>query len=253
MELRKKVWMKTFGCQMNYHDSERMAAILKDNGYDETDLEADADLMIFNTCAIRDLANQKFYSNLGEMRHFKAKKPKLIIAVAGCISQVEGKELLSKHNHLDFAFGTDAIDQLPEILHRVLAGDRKIFVNSWDKSEDYSIETKITHGQAQAFVNIIKGCNNFCSYCIVPFTRGREKSRSIDEIVVDVTKLVEEKGITEVTLLGQNVNSFGKDRNETLTMLIDRLELIPGLVRIRYTTSHPYDMSDDLIACHGII
>lgn len=249
----RKVWFKTYGCQMNYHDSERMLSHLKELNFTATTNQNDADLVLFNTCAIRDLANQKFYSHLGETKKLKKEQPKknVIVAAAGCIAQTEGKELVKKYPQLNFAFGTDVIDNIGEMVYRAYAGENKFSVTTWDKTDNYSIETKINHGTPQAFINIIKGCDKFCSYCIVPFTRGREKSRSITEIYNDVARLVEHGGIQEITLLGQNVNSFGKDRGETLAELLYELDKIDGLQTIRYTTSHPYDMSDELIEAHS--
>jgi tRNA-2-methylthio-N6-dimethylallyladenosine synthase len=254
----RKVWMKTYGCQMNYHDSERILSHLQNLNFSMTEDQQDADLVIFNTCAVRDLANQKFYSHLGETKHLKAHvnpetglKKDVIVAAGGCIAQTEGKELVKKYKTLDFAFGTDVIDNIGEMVYRAYAGDKKFSVTSWDRSENYSIETKITHGSPQAFVNIIKGCDKFCSYCIVPFTRGREKSRRLQEVVTDVKRLVEYSGIQEVMLLGQNVNSFGKDNNESLAQLIMELDQVNGLELLRYTTSHPYDVTDELVAAHG--
>jgi tRNA-2-methylthio-N6-dimethylallyladenosine synthase len=250
---KRNVWVKTYGCQMNYHDTERILSHLKPMNFSLTDNKDDADLIVFNTCAIRDLANQKFYSHLGESKHQKMNKHnrEVKIAAGGCIAQTESKELLKKYPQLDFAFGTDVIDNIGEMVFRAYAGDRKFAVTSWDRADNYSIETKMSHGTPQAFVNIIKGCDKFCSYCIVPFTRGREKSRSITEIVNDVARLVSHQGIQEVTLLGQNVNSFGKKNGESLAELIMELEKIDGLEIIRYTTSHPYDISDELIEVHG--
>ena len=187
---KRTVWIKTFGCQMNYHDSERILSHLQEINFTQTDDPATADLILFNTCAIRDLANSKFYSGLGEIKKIKGGRPDLLVGIAGCISQTDGEELLKKYKHLDFAFGTDTIDQINEMIYRLYQGEHKIFSNSQDNRSNYSIETKITHGSLQAFVNIIKGCNNFCSYCIVPFTRGREKSRKIAEVVADVRNLV---------------------------------------------------------------
>lgn len=247
---KRKVWIKTYGCQMNYHDTERMLSHLKGLNFTQTQEKEDADLLIYNTCAIRDLANQKFYSHLGNAKHDK-KQREVKVAAAGCIAQTESKELLKKYPQLDFAFGTDVIDNVGDLVYRAYSGDKKFAVTSWDRSENYSIETKITHGSPQAFVNIIKGCDKFCSYCIVPFTRGREKSRSITEIVNDVARMCEHQGIQEVTLLGQNVNSFGKKNGESLAELIMELEKIEKLKLIRYTTSHPYDISDELIEVHG--
>ncbi len=247
----RKVWMKTYGCQMNEHDSQRMLSQLSSMNFSMTENKDDADLVLFNTCAIRDNANEKFYSHLGEIKHLKEKNKKLVVGVGGCVAQTEGKDLVKKYNHLDFAFGTDVIDQIGDMVYRTYAGDNKFTVNTWDRSTDYSIETKISHGTPQAYVNIIKGCDKFCSYCIVPFTRGREKSRKMAEVVKDVRRLVEYQGIQEVTLLGQNVNSYGKENNETLAGLIRELDKIDGLELIRYTTSHPYDVSDELIEVHG--
>lgn len=245
----RKVWMKTYGCQMNYHDSERILSHLEKLNFSATENQDDADLVLFNTCAVRDLANQKFYSHLGETKPLKKKD--VIVAAGGCIAQTEGKDLVRKYKHLDFAFGTDVIDNIGEMVYRAYAGDKSFSVTTWDRSENYSIETKITHGSPQAFVNIIKGCDKFCSYCIVPFTRGREKSRRLDEVVKDVEKLVKYSGVQEVMLLGQNVNSYGKDNGESLAQLLTELEKIEGLELVRYTTSHPYDVSDELVAAHG--
>ena len=250
----RKVWLKTYGCQMNIHDSERIVSHLSKMNFTLTDEKTEADLVIFNTCAVRDMANQKFYSALGETKHLinpeTGLKKDVIIAAGGCIAQTEGKELVKKYKQLDFAFGTDVIDNIGEMVYRAYAGEKKFTVTSWDKSENYSIETKITPGSPMAFVNIIKGCDKFCSYCIVPFTRGREKSRRLQEVVTDVKRLVEYSGIQEVMLLGQNVNSFGKDNGESLAQLIHELDQIPGLQRLRYTTSHPYDVTDELVEAH---
>ena len=255
----RKVWMKTYGCQMNYHDSERIMSHLGGLNFTKTEEQSEADLVIFNTCAVRDLANQKFYSHLGETKKLKANadinpetglKKNVIVAAGGCIAQTEGKDLVKKYQQLDFAFGTDVIDNIGEMVYRAYAGEKKFAVTSWDRSDNYSIETKITQGTPQAFVNIIKGCDKFCSYCIVPFTRGREKSRRLDEVVKDVKRLVEYSGVQEVMLLGQNVNSFGKDNGESLAQLIMELDKVDGLQMLRYTTSHPYDVTDDLVEAH---
>ncbi|RLA61131.1 MAG: tRNA (N6-isopentenyl adenosine(37)-C2)-methylthiotransferase MiaB [Epsilonproteobacteria bacterium] len=247
----RKVWIKTFGCQMNYHDSERILFHLKDLNFTPADGREDADLILFNTCAIRDLSNMKFYSQLGETKHNKKNKKDLVVGVGGCVAQTEGKELIKKYKHLDFAFGTDVIDSIGDMVYRTYAGESKFKVNAWDRSDNFSIQTKITHGSPQAFVNIIKGCNKYCSYCIVPYTRGKEKSRRLNEVVEDVKRLVKYQGIQEVTLLGQNVNSYGKENGESLAKLIIELDKVEGLELIRYTTSHPYDVSDELIAVHG--
>ena len=247
----RKVWMKTFGCQMNYHDSERVLTHLKDLNFSPTENQKEADLILFNTCAIRDLSNQKFYSHLGESKHCKKQNPQVKIGVGGCVAQTEAKELIKKYNHLDFAYGTDVIDTINDMVFRTYGGEKPFTVTAWDRSENFSIETKITHDSPQAFVNIIKGCNKYCTYCVVPYTRGKERSRLKNEVVEDISRLVEYQGIQEVTLLGQNVNSYGKENGESLAQLIMALEDISGLELIRYTTSHPYDVSDDLIQVHG--
>lgn len=248
---KRKVFFKTYGCQMNYHDTERMLHHLDKLNFEKTDEQNEADLILFNTCAIRDTSNQKFYSHLGNTKHNKKNKKDVKVGIGGCIAQMEGKDLLKRFPQTDFVFGTDVIDSINDFVYRTYAGDDPFNVLSWDRTTDYSIETKITHGTPQAFVNIIKGCDKFCSYCIVPFTRGREKSRTIKEVETDVKRLVEFQGIQEITLLGQNVNSFGKGNNESLSELIYKLNDINGLEVIKYTTSHPYDMSDELIKAHG--
>lgn len=247
----RRVWIKTFGCQMNYHDTERLLSHLKELNFEKTDELDQADLVLFNTCAVRDLANQKFYSQLGEMKHAKRKKDGLVVGVGGCVAQTEGKELIKKYKHLDFAFGPDTIDGINDMVYRIYAGDNKFSLNAWDRSQNFSIETKVTPGTPQAFVNIIKGCNKYCTYCIVPYTRGKERSRRLAEVVQDVRRLVEYQGIQEVMLLGQNVNSFGHDNGETFADLLWELDQIEGLELLRYTTSHPYDVSDQLIEVHG--
>ena len=247
----RKVWLKTFGCQMNHHDSERILSHLLELNFTKTDDPEKADMILFNTCAIRELSNNKFYSQLGQIKNTKKKKQGLVVGVGGCVAQTEGKELVKKYSHLDFAFGTDVIDSINDMVYRVYAGDSKFVINSWDRSENFSIQTKITHTSPQAFINIIKGCNKYCTYCIVPYTRGKERSRKRAEVVADIRRLVEHQGIQEVTLLGQNVNSYGHDNGETLAELLMDLEKIDGLELVRYTTSHPYDVSDDLIAVHG--
>lgn len=248
----RKVYLKTYGCQMNEHDSERMLSNLLELNFTKTEVKEEADLVLFNTCAIRDLSNSKFYSHLGEMKAIKEQNKNVLVGAAGCIAQTEGEELLKKYHQLDFAFGTDAIDQLNDMLYRLYAGENKFWIHKWDRTNDYSIETKIVHQNPVAMVNIMKGCDNFCSYCIVPYTRGREKSRRVQEVVDDIKKLVELRGIQEVQLLGQNVNSYGHKNNESLAKLLIELEKINGLEIIRYTSSHPKDVSDELIEVHGL-
>lgn len=269
--------IRTFGCQMNVSDSERMAALLSEQGMEEAKSPDEASVVIINGCTVREKAVHKAISALGTLQDLKRRGNGLpLIGVGGCVGQLDRKKLFQRAPYLDFVFGTDTIDQLPEILHRVKNGERHVVFADFDKSMDYSIETKVVSYRAQAFVNIMKGCDKFCTYCIVPFTRGREKSRTIAEVVEDVANLVE-KGVREVTLLGQNVNSFGKGNpnsqgleprelhnvigkvgpdagEENFPQLLRALDRDPRcapLRRIRFTSSHPLDFSDELIECYA--
>lgn len=245
----RSFYIKTFGCQMNVADSERMSVILSEMGARPATEPGDADVIILNGCEVRDKAVHKMLSSLGEFR--KDKRKGVMIGVGGCVGQLDGRKLFGRNPHLDFVFGTDSIDRLPEILHEVQAGGRGVVYNEFDKTRDYSTDTKVFHKSASAFVNIMKGCDKFCSFCIVPFTRGREKSRAISEIVSDVQRL-SLLGVREVTLLGQNVNSFGKGNAETFSQLLRAIDAkVPTLKRLRFTSSHPVDFSDDLIQCYG--
>jgi tRNA-2-methylthio-N6-dimethylallyladenosine synthase len=271
-----KFYIKTFGCQMNVADSERMAALLGEQGLCATEEAGDADVILLNGCTVREKAVHKALSALGEFNLLKKEGKRPLIGVGGCVGQLEKNTLFRRAPYLDFVFGTDTIDNLPEILHRVRSGERHVVYADFDKSMDYSTETKVSARKAQAYVNIMKGCDKYCTYCIVPFTRGREKSRRIDEVVADVARLVV-AGVREVTLLGQNVNSFGKGNPNTagreprgLHNVIGKVgpregeENFPQLLRaldtdprcadlrlIRFTSSHPLDFSDELIECYA--
>ena len=277
MSEEKSFYIKTFGCQMNGHDSERMASLLTEQGYKPAAELDEANLVIFNSCSIRDKSEQKAYTSMGFLRkNGKKKNPNLKIGFAGCVAQQDREEVFRGAPHLDFVIGTDSIDQLPEIVHRVKNGEEKILQVGFDPANDYSIETKVTSGKSQALVNIMKGCDNFCSYCIVPFTRGREKSRQLQEVVQDVKRLVL-GGVVEVTLLGQNVNSYGKslggkEAGASFPLLLRALQAMAddldtrgitdptgrsgkprGLRQIRYTTSHPKDFDEEMIECHATL
>jgi tRNA-2-methylthio-N6-dimethylallyladenosine synthase len=272
----EKFYIKTFGCQMNVADSERMTALLADQGLEPTENVADTAVILINGCTVRKKAVHKAISTLGTYQGFKKEGGKgPIIGVGGCVGQLDKANLFKRAPYLDFVFGTDTIDNLPEIVHRVRSGERHVVYADFDKSMDYSTETRIHGAKAQAFVNIMKGCDKFCTYCIVPFTRGREKSRTIDEVVEDVARLVAQ-GVREVTLLGQNVNSFGKGNpneklrepqelhnvigkvgpragEENFPQLLRAIDTDPrcaALKRIRFTSSHPLDFSDELIECY---
>ncbi|MBF0206012.1 MAG: tRNA (N6-isopentenyl adenosine(37)-C2)-methylthiotransferase MiaB [Oligoflexia bacterium] len=271
MNNKKKVYLRTYGCQMNLHDSERLLSLLAEINYDRCDRGEDADLILFNTCAIRDHANSKFYSHLGEIKRIKLANPQLLVGVGGCIGELEGAKLLAKFKYLDFVFSPDTLEKIPQIISTFEKKERSsapvLLSNQCSLQEKFSFkDTKIVNKGPRAFVAIMKGCNNFCSYCVVPYTRGRERSRPLMEVFDDVLRLVEVEGVQEVTLLGQNVNSYSPDdvnnthnvcdvrdvRNvQVFVDLLRKLEEIDGLRIIRYTTSHPRDMSDELIQWHG--
>lgn len=262
---------------MNLHDTERMSSVLQEQGYRPSEEVSDADLVIFNSCSIRDKSEQKAYSSMGLLKKDgKKRNPNLKIGFAGCVAQQDRDQVFQGAPHLDFVIGTDSIDQLPEVLYRVENGEKKVLQVGFDPSNDYTLETKILPGRSLAYVNIMKGCDNFCTYCIVPFTRGREKSRRLEEIVQDVKRLVL-GGVAEVSLLGQNVNSYGKSLGgkkagqsfpallRALQKMADEMEANGttdptgrskkpiGLQRIRYTTSHPKDFDEEMIECHATL
>ena len=240
----------TWGCQMNEHDSENIFGMLEKMGYGVTEEQSDADLIIYNTCAVRENAELKVYGNLHVLKKYKEKNPDLVIAVCGCMMQqphVVG-EIKNKYPHVNLVFGTHNIYKFPELLNTVIESDEAMY-DIWD------IDGRIIEGlptqrkhDIKAFVNIMYGCNNFCTYCIVPYTRGRERSRNPEDIITEAKKLVE-GGVKEITLLGQNVNSYGKtfEPQYPFHRLLEDMNNIEGLERIRFMTSHPKDISDELI------
>ncbi|RKD34516.1 tRNA (N6-isopentenyl adenosine(37)-C2)-methylthiotransferase MiaB [Thermohalobacter berrensis] len=235
---------------MNEHDSEKMAGMLETMGYESTSNEKEADLIIYNTCLVRKNAELKVYGNLGHLKTLKKKKPDLIIAVCGCMTQKkEIRDLIKeKYSHVDIVFGTHNIHKLPELIanHKQNPG---MVIDVWEEAgdivEDVPVRRKFGF---KAFVNVMHGCNNFCTYCIVPYTRGRERSRHPDNILKEIEQLAKQ-GCKEVTLLGQNVNSYGKTLENKITFakLLRMVNEIDGIERIRFTTSHPKDLSDELI------
>ncbi|MBS4539929.1 tRNA (N6-isopentenyl adenosine(37)-C2)-methylthiotransferase MiaB [Clostridium sp. D2Q-11] len=250
MKMNKKYLITTWGCQMNEHDSEKIEGILNSLGYIATSDKEKADLIIYNTCLVRENAELKVYGNLGELKRLKRENPNLIIAICGCMMQKEEVRLVikEKYSHVDLIFGTHNIHKLPELLED---HDQKknMLVDVWEDNEEIveGVPTKRKY-DFKAFINIMYGCNNFCTYCIVPYTRGREKSREPEDILEEALKLSKE-GYKEITLLGQNVNSYGKtlDSKLTFAQLLHMLNEIDDLERIRFMTSHPKDLSDDLI------
>ncbi|PNX52115.1 MAG: tRNA (N6-isopentenyl adenosine(37)-C2)-methylthiotransferase MiaB [Thermoplasmata archaeon M9B2D] len=240
----KKFYIKTFGCQMNVHDSEKMAGILTGADYAITERPDDADILIFNTCSIRHKAEQKFFSYLGRFQNIKKKRPDVKIVVAGCIAQQEDKKIFSKAPFVDHVIGPQNIMKI-----RTVTQMDKRSTHTYDNPFIIEEESAVVRdSRVRAWVNIMYGCDNFCSYCVVPYTRGREQSRSSDRIINEVTRLVDE-GFKEICLLGQNVNSYSADTN--FVGLLKKLNKISGIERIRFMTSHPRDLSDELIRAFG--
>ncbi|MBW2619967.1 MAG: tRNA (N6-isopentenyl adenosine(37)-C2)-methylthiotransferase MiaB [Deltaproteobacteria bacterium] len=245
----KQLYINTIGCQMNVYDSEQIARGLKALGYKMTPFPEKADLIIVNTCAIREKAEQKVFSFLGRLSGLKRKKPDLIIGVGGCVAQQEGPKILKRVPHLDLVFGTHSIGRLPGIIKAIESKKCRIVdVEMSEKIEELDFTTNECYeNKVAGFVTIMQGCDNYCTYCVVPYVRGRETSRNPDKIINEIRNLVE-SGMQEVTLLGQNVNSYGK--KEGLCIFSELLALvneIDGLLRIRFTTSHPKDLSTDLM------
>ncbi|MCE5263214.1 MAG: tRNA (N6-isopentenyl adenosine(37)-C2)-methylthiotransferase MiaB [Deltaproteobacteria bacterium] len=252
---KKKLYIQTFGCQMNVQDADKMASLLAPSGYGATDDPERADLILINTCSIREKAEQKIYSQLGRFRALKQKNPHLLIGVGGCLAQQWGGRLFGRAPFVDLVFGTHQIHRLPEMVGE-LERDRGRIVETGfcDRVQSLSIPAQPEEGAVSTFVTIMQGCNNFCAYCVVPHLRGREESRPPAEILREVEMLAG-RGIREVTLLGQNVNSYGKTLpgEADFAELIGAIGEVPGIERIRFTTSHPKDLSPRLMACFGAV
>ncbi|KJS44871.1 MULTISPECIES: tRNA (N6-isopentenyl adenosine(37)-C2)-methylthiotransferase MiaB [unclassified Roseovarius] len=250
----KKLYIKTYGCQMNVYDSERMAEAMGGAGYVETQDPAEADMILLNTCHIREKAAEKVYSELGRMRQFKDDKPDLKIGVTGCVAQAEGEEIMRRQPLVDLVVGPQSYHRLPEMEAQVRAGGKALDTDFplEDKFDKLRHRPKAARGPT-AFLTVQEGCDKFCAFCVVPYTRGSEVSRPVARVLEEARDLVE-RGVREITLLGQNVNAYhgaGEGGDWGLARLIWALNDIDGLERIRFTTSHPNDMDDDLIAAHG--
>ena len=260
MTTPRKLYIKSYGCQMNVYDSHRMADTLAPEGFVETATPDDADLIVLNTCHIRELATEKVYSELGRMRVIKDRAARdgrnVTIAVAGCVAQAEGKEITRRASYVDIVVGPQSYHRLPALIEQAVHGKAI--------DTEFPVDDKFNHLEppsraatrkrgATAFVTVQEGCDKFCTFCVVPYTRGAEVSRPIERIVAEVERLAD-AGVREVTLLGQNVNAYHGDdaagRPGSLARLFHRLAEVPGIARLRYVTSHPLDMADDLIAAH---
>lgn len=255
----KRLFIKTYGCQMNVYDSERMKDVLAPLGYMSVDTPEDADLVLLNTCHIREKATEKVFSELGQLKRMKqASGNKMLIGVAGCVAQAEGEEIMRRQPAVDIVLGPQAYHKLPEMIARVHRAADERLETEFDVEEKFDALPKERQVDGpSAFLSVQEGCDKFCSFCVVPYTRGAEFSRNVDAIVAEARLLIQ-KGVREINLLGQNVNAFhgaapkleGGD-DWTLGKLIRHLAKIDGLERIRFTTSHPRDMDDDLIECFG--
>ncbi len=241
----------TFGCQMNARDSEKLLGILLTAGYEETEDEAEADLILYNTCSVRDNANQRVYGRLGVLKGFKKSKPWLRTVLCGCMMQEEScvNRIRKSYSFVNLIFGTHNIFKFPELMCDMFDGAGHMITQVWDETdmivEELPVRRKYRY---KSGVNIMFGCNNFCTYCIVPYVRGRERSRAPEEILCEIRNLVND-GVIEVMLLGQNVNSYGRNLDEPMSFaqLLREVDQIDGLKRIRFMTSHPKDLSDELI------
>jgi len=252
----KKLFIRTYGCQMNVYDSERMAEALGAEGYVEVSSPEEADMILLNTCHIREKAAEKVYSELGRYKDLKAAKPDLKIGVAGCVAQAEGEEIIARQPMVDLVVGPQTYHRLPGMVAKASRGEKVVDTDfpAEDKFEELKGRPQAKRGPT-AFLTVQEGCDKFCAFCVVPYTRGAEVSRPADRILREARELVE-KGVREITLLGQNVNAYhgeGEGGTWSLARLIRALAEVDGLERIRFTTSHPNDMSDDLIAAHGEI
>jgi tRNA-2-methylthio-N6-dimethylallyladenosine synthase len=262
--ISKRFAIRTYGCQMNVHDSEKVGTLLEDAGLARASDEADADVLVINTCSIRDKAEHQLYSDLGRLREWKSQRDGRILGVGGCVAQQVGDKLLGRFSHLDFVFGTHNLRHVPAMLQGAVAGRRAAWIEEDRSQTRFDLPTRRSEPaqgvRRKAFVTVMEGCDMFCSFCIVPSTRGREISRSAVDIVAEVRGLAE-TGIIEITLLGQTVNAYGRHdvrrgKAEAVgTMpfaeLLARLDEIPGIERIRYTSPHPLFFDADLIRAHG--
>ncbi len=239
----------TYGCQMNENDSERLAGQLRSIGYELTEIQEQADLILINTCCVRESAEKKIYGKIGEMKKLKSANPNLLLGITGCMAQKDRDKLFKKAPHIDLVMGTHNVHKLASLIKEVETAKEKVLA-VWDQAERLTDDVPaIRKGQVSAYVPIMYGCNNFCTYCIVPYVRGRERSRPPEDIVREINELGK-AGFKEITLLGQNVNSYGKDTGEygNFADLLQKVDKIDNITRIRYMTSHPRDINDEVIS-----
>ena len=242
----KHYFIYTFGCAMNEYDTERIAAALEAKGYIPSDKVDDSDFIILNTCSVREKPQVKILSYLGQIKLLKEKRPNMIVGITGCVAQQEGEKFLKNNKVVNFVMGTDAVTHIDDIIEKAINGER--FADTQTDSSSFSISSFSRKEKIAANITIMKGCNNYCSYCIVPYVRGREVSRTPEEIINEIKSLVD-NGVKEVCLLGQNVNSYGRNLSEKIDFpdLLSLVNKVNGLERIRFVTSHPKDFSEKMI------
>lgn len=240
------VYISTYGCQMNVNDTERMHSLLEMSNFTPVQTPEEASLIIINACSIREKPVHKVYSEVGTFKKLKEKNPDLKIGVGGCVGQQEKDKLIKNQPMIDFVFGTDNIDTLPNLVSQVFGGEKKVIQTKFEHRAPYHVETLVRNPGVSTFVNIAKGCDNFCTFCVVPYTRGREKSRPLSHVVMDVRNLIK-RGVKEITLLGQNVNSYKSEDGADFADLLKKVATDTEIERIRYTTSHPKDFNEKLM------
>lgn len=252
----RKLFIRTFGCQMNEYDSDKMADVLReDQGVELTQNPEEADIILFNTCSVREKAQEKVFSDLGRVQHLKQSNPNLVIGVGGCVASQEGDAIVKRAPYVDVVFGPQTLHRLPELIARRRESGRSQVDISFPEIEKFDAMPPARVDGPTAFVSIMEGCSKYCSFCVVPYTRGAEVSRPFDDVLVEVADLADQ-GVKEVTLLGQNVNAYRGPMGEgdeiaDFAMLLEYVHEIPGIERIRYTTSHPKEMTTRLIEAHG--
>jgi tRNA-2-methylthio-N6-dimethylallyladenosine synthase len=253
----RKVYIRTFGCQMNEYDSDRMADVLESvEGFIKTDDPEQADLILFNTCSVREKAQEKVFSDLGRIRHLKRDRPELMIGVGGCVASQEGAAIVQRAPYVDLVFGPQTLHRLPELIrNRVRTGRPQIDI-SFPEVEKFDHLPPARVDGCTAFVSIMEGCSKYCSFCVVPYTRGEEVSRPFEDVLTEVADLAD-RGVREVTLLGQNVNAYRGTMSDgeiaDFALLLEYVAEVPGIERIRYTTSHPKEFTQRLIDCYAAV
>ncbi|WP_339724990.1 tRNA (N6-isopentenyl adenosine(37)-C2)-methylthiotransferase MiaB [uncultured Paraglaciecola sp.] len=255
--MTKKLFIKTWGCQMNEYDSEKMADLLDStHGYQATDTAEDADIILLNTCSIREKAQEKVFHQLGRWKNLKKDKPELIIGVGGCVASQEGKTIRQRAPFVDLVFGPQTLHRLPEMINQIKGGSKSVIDISFPEIEKFDRLPEPKADGPTAFVSIMEGCSKYCTFCVVPYTRGEEVSRPVDDVLLEIAQLAEQ-GVREVNLLGQNVNAFrGPNYDGSICTFAELLELVAsinGIDRIRYTTSHPVEFTDDIIDAYAQI